>query len=211
MHEWIHGFAGHARAARARIGVTGFDEADRSAGPHAEFRRALEFEADAGSLILLRDQITNGADVPSSLLGQPGGPVLTMLWLALAVSIVIAHVSQIEASEPIPERLHPPAGVRYLRMWDTVHDLDWRETLPEGANTELLSITGPAAIYSLANVCPAFTALEGVTPMLFQTPNMKKFRREMNQYNELIKRIDAQPVRHNMHGDVADGLPRRST
>jgi len=210
-HEWLHGLSGHPRALRERFGISGLGEigTGHSQGEAALMRRAFEFEADAIATLALTHQIMADWDIPGRLVEFRSGLGGRLALLLIGISIMIAQWREAERNTPARDRSHPSAGLRYLRLWDTV-----RERVAEAGQDEALTAlagTAAAAMFRLGEVAPAFVDLQAVTPVAVRTPPMDNFRAEMVEYHELIKRIDPTLVRHNIDGSVGDLIPHRAS
>lgn len=208
-HEWMHGLAGHAKAAQEGLGIPGIAEMDASVtGEAARITRAMEFEADALSIDALRHQIAAGLDIPGRIVSFSGGLEDRLYYLVLAISIMITHLSVLERARPAADRSHPPAALRCLRLWDMLYE--WLAQAAFAAGMKRLAGTAVSTIFRLSEVCPAFVDLQPVTPSLFHTPTMDRLRNKMDQYHELVMEIDSHLIRHNINAAVADLKPHRA-
>jgi hypothetical protein len=207
-HEWVHGLAGHSQKLRKRFGVSRFGEMEpaESGSETAHLRRALEFEADAVSVDILITQIFRGEDIPGRLVSFEGDLGFRVALFVLAISFMATHWSELERKLTQPNRSHPPAALRYLRVWGMA-----RQYLVDVARTEdFATFSGVAApaIFMMAEVVPAFMDLERVTPVVARTPSMSQFEAEMLEYHQLINHADL--IRHGIDESVRDVLPDRS-
>ena len=153
-HEWFHGLAGHCRAMNERFGLADVGEigTSTSEGDAALVRRAFEFEADAITTNLLMHQLLTGRDMPGRLVSWPDRLDGRIALFVLALSTMMTMWDESDRGRALPDRSHPPAALRYLRVWDTVVE----RLVGAGQQESVLAVSGTAAsaVFDLGSVAP---------------------------------------------------------
>lgn len=207
LHEWAHGFAGHTRVAAERLGATALREAGEPihAAEATAILHALEFEADALAVRFMLWQIFSGLDMPGRVVSFKGGLGQRVLWMLLGVSTVIAHWATMERHVPVAQRKHPSAAFRYLNAWDTVRV----ELLRTGKPQEMTSVNAQAyrALSQLSKTSAAFASLQAATPLVAETPSIKRLRAEVDEHIATLEALGLASIRFDIDFRIYDAVP----
>lgn len=203
-HEWVHGFAGHARAVRTELGITRLQEfgGDALDAETAAVIRAFEFEADCISLRFNIEQMLGGWDMPGRVVTFRGGIEARLATFVLAVSTVITHWAAMEYESHSRDPIHPAPEVRFLRTWETVADIAFDRGLER--TIDALSAGIATTMFEMADVCGHFGLVRGVVPGPFTTPTMERCYAEMEAFHHTIVSLDHALVRHEIDGAAGD-------